>query len=129
MNRTRLTHVELKTGFQDDGPAWIGRVAFSKSGRTVYFNGKALKRGGGQGIAGNHVDAETGEEYWVSGVKRDGADRHRCGSGKISIDARVVADYLAIVGADRLDPARFEVVTDIAYTDLARLHDRENTPL
>ena len=129
MAQSRLMYIELKTGFQDDGPAWIARVAFSKSGRTVYFNGKALKRCGGQGIAGNHFDAETGEKYWVSGVKPDGGDRHRSGSGKIMIDARVVADYLAMVGAVRLDPSRFEFVTDLADTDVGPLHDRENTPL
>jgi len=29
-----------------------------------------------RGVAGNHVDQGTGEEYWVSGVKKDGTDRH-----------------------------------------------------
>ena len=59
-----------------NGPAWIARVKLSKSGRIVYFNGKALKRAIGGGISGNHVDLQTGEEYWVSGVKKDGLDRH-----------------------------------------------------
>jgi len=27
-------YIELKTGYQDNGPAWIGRVEFSQSGRT-----------------------------------------------------------------------------------------------
>ena len=27
-----LKYIELKTGYNDDGPAWIGRVKASKSG-------------------------------------------------------------------------------------------------
>jgi hypothetical protein len=30
-------YIELKTGYQDNGPAWIGRVKFSKTGQTIYF--------------------------------------------------------------------------------------------
>jgi hypothetical protein len=29
-----LMYVELKTGFNDDGPAWIGKAFFSKTGKT-----------------------------------------------------------------------------------------------
>jgi hypothetical protein len=39
-----LKYIEQKAGHADNGPAWIARVTFSKSGRTVYFNGMALKR-------------------------------------------------------------------------------------
>src|SRR6266853_3483061 len=69
-------YVELKTGYSDNGPAWIGRVRLSRSGRTVYFNAKALKRSHSEG-AGSHYDLETGESYWVSEVKKNGEDRHR----------------------------------------------------
>ena len=41
-----LKYIELKTGYNDNGPAWIGRVKVSKSGCTLYFNGRALKREG-----------------------------------------------------------------------------------
>jgi len=33
-----ILYIELKTGYSDNGPAWIGRVRYSKSGRTIYFN-------------------------------------------------------------------------------------------
>jgi len=122
-------YIEQKTGFQGNGPAWIGKVKFSKSGNTVYFNGNALKRSGGQGIQGNHFDLETGEEYWVSGVKKDGSDRHWSGAGKIKIGADVVAEYLAITGRTQLDASRFEVCTNIVETDIGRLHKIENTNL
>ncbi len=129
MPRDRLMYIELKTGHQDNGPAWIGRVKFSKSGHTVYFNGRALKRSGGQGVEGNHYDVETGEEYWVSGVKKAGSDRHSVGSGKIKIDVRVLEEYLAIVGRDQLDTSRFEVCTDIVDTDVEQFHQMENKRL
>ena len=29
-------YIELKSGHYNTGPAWIGRVAFSKTGRTIY---------------------------------------------------------------------------------------------
>lgn len=33
-----LMYIELKTGYSDDGPAWIGYVQTSKSKKTIYFN-------------------------------------------------------------------------------------------
>ena len=39
-----LHYIELRTGYRDNVPAWIGRVRMSRSGQTVYFNGKAFKR-------------------------------------------------------------------------------------
>ncbi len=90
----RIMYIELKSG-NDNGPAWIGRVRTSKTGRTVFYRGRTLRRQ--QGISGNHVDVETGEEFWVSGVKRDGTDRHWAGSGPVEIDADVLDEYLEMV--------------------------------
>ena len=70
--KPQIKYIELKSGYSDDGPAWIGLVTFSKTGRTVYFNGKAFKSLKPKGISGNHYDLETGEEYWISGVKKTG---------------------------------------------------------
>ena len=95
-----LKYIELKTGYNDNGPAWIARVKVSKSGRTIYFDGRALKQGAV--CAGNFVDIETRETFWVSGVKRDGTDRHWAGSGKIFVEAAAVEEYLAIVGRPEL---------------------------
>ena len=88
---TRILYVELKSGTGDNGPAWIGRVRFSKTGRSIYYRGKRLQRG--LGISGNYFDAETGEEYWVSGPKQNGQDRHWAGSGAVSIDSDVAEEY------------------------------------
>lgn len=129
VTKQELLYIELKSGHGDCGPAWIGHATLSKTGRTVYFNGRALKRSGGQGVSGNHYCLETGDEYWVSGVKRDGCDRHWAGSGPIMIDARVVAEYLAFRGLSRLDPTHHRIVSDIQETDIAKFHDLENQTL
>jgi hypothetical protein len=91
----RIMYVELKTGHSDNGPAWIGRVRFSKTGRTAYYRGLNLRRH--SGVAGNYIDVKTGDEYWISGVKRDGTDRHWAGSGPIQIDTEVRAAYLELL--------------------------------
>ena len=65
-----LRYIELKSGHSDNGPAWIAYVEQSKTGRTLYFNGRGLmklkgqRRGAG---GGNYVDMESSESFWVSG--------------------------------------------------------------
>ena len=41
-------------------------ISFSKSGKTIYFDGKAFQSLNGTGIKGNYFDIETGDEYWIS---------------------------------------------------------------
>jgi hypothetical protein len=125
-----LRYIELKTGFSDNGPAWIARVRLSQSGKALYFGDKLLKRARRGGVAGNYFDAETGDEYWVSGVKKDGHDRHpSSGSGKVAIEAGVVAEYLELTGRTMLDKVSFDVVPDFEAPDVARSHARENAAL
>jgi len=121
-----LRYVELKTGHSGNGPAWVARVTLSKTGRTVYFNGKALKRTSRASASANHYDLETGEEYWVSGIKNNGRDRHWAGSGKIRIETSAVGEYLELAGNTELDGARFEVVADLPATDTGRFVVLEN---
>ena len=71
MKKTQdILYIELKSHHSDDGPAWIGRVEYSKSGQTIYFDDKAFASLKGAGSAGNYYDIETGDEYWISGVKK-----------------------------------------------------------
>ena len=126
--KSELKYIELKSGFGDNGPAWIGMAEFSKSGRTVYFNGKALKNSNAQGIAGNYFDIENGDEYWVSGIKKNGTDRHWAGGGKIMIDKNAVELYLSLVDFDVLDKNSFEL-TEIETTDKQRFSELENKKL
>ena len=119
-----LKYIELKTGYDDNGPAWIARVEPSRSGRTVYFDGKALKRGAG--VAGNYFDPQTGDEYWISGVKKRGTNRHWAGSGKILVEAAAVPDLLQSLGTAVLDSRLFEVTHSIRQTEPAEFVALEN---
>lgn len=106
-------YIELKSGYSDNGPAWIGLATFSRTMTTVYFNNKAFKKS--RGVGSNFYDIETGDAYWISGVKKNGEDRHWAGNGKILIDKKVVDDYLKITGDERLDKSKFEI-TEIKET-------------
>ncbi len=105
-----IRYIELKTGYNDNGPAWIGNVKESKSGKTIYFNDHAFQKY--HGAFSNYIDIETGDEYWISRVKKNGEDRHWAGSGKITIDRKVIDEYLDIVHADKLDESKF-IIADI----------------
>ena len=124
-----LKYVELKSGYSDNGPAWIGRVMLSKSRQTIYFNGKALKRSSRGGVKGNHFDIETREEYWISGVKKDGADRHWAGRGKVFIEKSAVVEYLELTGANALDRKRLQVIPDLPPPDPKEFTQSENERL
>ena len=127
-----LKYIELKSGHSDNGPAWIGYVTPSKTGRTIYFNGRALRKLKGQrrgGWGGNFVDMETGESFWVSGVKKNREDRHWAGSGKVQVEAAAVSEYLEASGARALDKSRHEVTHSIVQTDIKRFELIANSTL
>jgi hypothetical protein len=83
------------------GEARIGRVSFSKTGRTLYYRGHAFRslKGGG-GLKANYYDVATGDEYWISGPKRDGSDRLYGERTPIEIDDDVRDEYWAEVRGD-----------------------------
>ena len=126
-----LRYVELKSSYSDNGPAWIGYVTTSKAARTLYFNGRGLIKMKGQRrgeSGGNYIDVETGEAFWISGVKKNGEDRHWAGSGKVLVEAAALSDYLMAIGAKTLDKSRCEVTDAIRPTDIKRLSQLSNAP-
>lgn len=103
-----LMYIELKTGYNDDGPAWIGYVKTSKSKKTIYFNDHAFQRYNGN--YSNYIDVESDDEYWISGLKKYESNRHWAGKGKIMIDRRAVPEYLELIGESELPGNLFTVV-------------------
>lgn len=103
-----LMYVELKTGYSDDGPAWIGYVKTSKSKKTIYFNDHAFQKY--SGWCSNYVDVENGDAYWITGVKKRESNRHWSGHGKIMIDRRAVEEYLRHIGESELPASAFEII-------------------
>lgn len=107
--KAAIKYIELKTGYSDNGPAWIGLVSFSKSGKTLYFNNSAFQSLKGNGIKGNFYDVELGDEYWISSVKKNQQDRLISG-GFIFVERRVLEEYLRIIRKETLDLRYYEIV-------------------
>ena len=78
------------------GPAVIGRVLFSKSGKSLYYKGKMFQSLKGRGFKTNYFDVETGEEYWISGPKKNGADG-LYGPRATPIDADAREEYWTLI--------------------------------
>lgn len=103
-----LMYIELKTGYSDDGPAWIGYVMTSKTKKTIYFNDHTFQKY--NGVNSNYYDIESKEDYWISGVKKRESNRHWAGKGKIMIDSRAVKQFLELIGEKMLPKNLFEIV-------------------
>lgn len=126
--KSRIMYIEHKTDQNHRGEAWIGMVEFSKSGQTIYFNGHAYKKLKSGGTAGNFYDIKTGDEFWISGVKKNGQDRHWAGSGKIKIERTIVDEYLNIVDFTKLSEQNYELI-DVKPTKKSEFQKIENTTL
>jgi hypothetical protein len=87
---TRIMFIENKSGGLT-GPARIGRVSFSKTGRTLYYQGRKFQSLKG-GYKANYFDIETGDHYWISGPKRNGQD-FLYGGGGAEIDEDCREEY------------------------------------
>ncbi len=92
MKKTRIMYLEDKSEGLS-GPARIGRVEFSKTGRTLYFDGKRFQSLDGQGFKANYLDLDSGDHYWISGCRRDGRDRLYGEAIPVTIDEDVREEY------------------------------------
>jgi len=92
---SRIMYIELKSGdgHNDRGAARIRRVTFSKSGKSIYYRDLKLQSLKGAGLCANYYEVESGDEYWVSGCKKNGQDRHWAGGGTVEIDDDVRGEY------------------------------------
>jgi hypothetical protein len=95
----RIMYIECKSGGLS-GPARIGRVSFSKTGKTLHYAGRQFASCHGSagrqfpsliGFKANYCDMDSGEEYWISGCKKRGGDRLY--PGLIEIDDDVREEY------------------------------------
>ena len=123
--KKKLVYVELKTGYNDNGPAWIGTAFFSKTGKSVYFNGLTFLKGE-RHSSGNHLEVLSGNSYWISGIKKNGEDRHWAGNGKIKIDKDLISEYLTITKLSKLPANKFEAVELNNHLPIQEFYEREN---
>lgn len=89
-HRTRIMYIEHK-GDGIVGSARIGRVTFSKSGKSLSYGGRMFETLAGRGFKANYFDVESGEYYWISGCKKDGTDALY--STTVEIDEDVREEY------------------------------------
>jgi len=81
-HKTRIMYIENKGGTESPdwwgtltwpanltGPARIGRVTFSKTGRSLKYQGKEFSKA--TQFKANYL-CETGEWFWISGPKKRG---------------------------------------------------------
>lgn len=81
-----IMYIEMKPGLA--GPARIGRVQFSKTRKTIYYDGNKLQSLKGSGYKANYYNVETAMRYWVSNCRKDGNDTLYPGMVEIDDDVR-----------------------------------------
>ena len=89
--KSRIMYLEKKNGLT--GPAWIGRLTFSKTGRSLHYRGRTFRSLKGKGFKANYFDVENGDEYWISGCHADGQDRLYGERLPVLIDEDVRQEY------------------------------------
>ncbi|MGA7753185.1 MAG: hypothetical protein WCB05_10145 [Candidatus Sulfotelmatobacter sp.] len=89
---SRIMYLECKAESLN-GPARIGRVTFSKTGKSVYYKGHLFFSLKGSGFKANYRSEQSGEEYWISGSRRDGRDRLYVSNIPVEIDEHVREEY------------------------------------
>ena len=90
--RKEIMYLEQKVdGLRGDGH--IGRVGFSKTGKTLFYADRTLRNTKGGPLEANFIDEETWEDFWVCVPREDGCDAHF--AGVIQIDEDVREEYWA----------------------------------
>ena len=97
LSRSRIMYIENKTEGLE-GPAVIGRVYFSKSGKTLYYKGYKFQSLKGAEYKANYFETESGGFFWISGPRKDQNNRLYGRNRDVVIDEGVRTEYLELVG-------------------------------
>ena len=95
-NKSRIMYIENKSEGLE-GEARIGRVYFSKTGKTLYYKGSKFQSLKGNGFKANYYNLDTDEEYWISGPRKDQNDRLYGGSLDVQIDEDIKEEYNKLI--------------------------------
>lgn len=98
--RSRIMYIEDKSAGLE-GDARIGRVYFSKTGKTLYYRGLIFRSLKGEGFKANYYEVESGAEYWISGPRKDQNDRLYGGNRGVVVDSDVSEEYEALINGNR----------------------------
>jgi len=97
-DRSRIMYIEDKSEGLN-GPARIGRVYFSRSGKSLYYQSKVFQSLKGSGFKANYFDVDTGDHFWISGPRKDQNDRLYGGFRDVEIDDDVQDEYAELIQA------------------------------
>jgi hypothetical protein len=86
-HRTEIMWIERKIDGLV-GPARIGRVTYSNSGRSLSYGEQRFESLKRKGFKANYADLATGEQYWISGCHKDGKDALYSTTAEIDDDVR-----------------------------------------
>ena len=89
---TKLMYIESKAGGLA-GPARIGRVTMSKTGATIYYKGQSFQTVKGTSFKAHYRDSATGDDYWITTPRQDGADRAHKSHLPVEIDEDAREEY------------------------------------
>jgi len=103
----RIMYIEFKGGgFEFDqfgnqrissgglhGSAWIAPPPPPPTGATLHYREQSFQSLKGSGFKANYYDVKTGEQYWILGPRRDGADRLYKSDWPVEIDEDVREEY------------------------------------
>ena len=84
-------YIESKGDNDIFGPARIGRVRYSKSGKSIHYAGHTFETLSGAGFKSNYFDIETGGHFWISGCHKNGNDALY--NTNVKVDEDVLKEY------------------------------------
>ncbi len=85
---SRIMYIGYKGDDGLVGAARIGRVTFSRSGQSLHYAGLTFQTLKGAGFKSNYFDVESGDNYWISGCRKDGRDALYSDMAEIDEDVR-----------------------------------------
>lgn len=97
LERSRIMYLENKSRGLE-GEARIGRVYFSKTGKTLYYRGLKFQSLKGSGFKSNYYEVESLEEYWISGPRKDENNRLYGGNQGVEVDEDIKEEYAKLIG-------------------------------
>ncbi|OZG70282.1 1-deoxy-D-xylulose-5-phosphate synthase [Hahella sp. CCB-MM4] len=80
-----------------EGEARIGRVYFSKTGKTLYYRGLKFQSLKGNGIKANYYEVDSLDEYWISGPRKDENNRLYGGNRGVVVDKDIEDEYKKLI--------------------------------
>lgn len=101
--KSRIMYIESKSA-RHAGLAHIGRVAFSKSGATLYYAGRSFQSVKGSDLKSNYLCVETDEWYLIADVRPDGRDNLDAPNVMPEVDADVHEEYWSKIRGLPLPP-------------------------